>query len=542
MAQSGFGGSFANFTLFPEYSIPGIAGAAVIEERVASGGWPNGSVIIAGVDGLTKAEYEDLTTQLNINVSPTNAPNSVPEGQWVNCCLVWVKDQDGHVRRWAQPKIRPAWTEMNVSYHDMFHGSTVYVFECQYTPSGYPCRFVTFVCFDWVASVANTTVCDKLLEQLNARWNGSPSPLHWVFVIQRNEKPNHSSFLSYTQKFLTEVGRYPFVERREAVVLHVNTAATPYPSRNGPGGFSACVFSPIAQFNCTGCRPTVCMQPLTLRGSDILHRARCKDVVFREMGECIHLFKVRVPRFVTPDATDKTYPLTNAQVYSTSEVTDPRLCGGSVPAVVKWLNDSLDCVTSLATTALAGCPLQTQAEAVQPIIISEIRALDGRTAANRVNWATCGKEESRNADRQQNADLWDQLETDALEHVIHSLTSLGLASVLDVRNSSLHGTIESDTGFIQVVAIRGETHGDCRRHYDSAIPKLTNDPVLVISQDRKNFKPTTQEYSKFYEPDSTHGLRFLDYQTLVSCCRDAENKDALKRCLDGFLPRDRRII
>ncbi|MEW6173347.1 MAG: hypothetical protein AB1510_09835 [Bacillota bacterium] len=542
LAQSGFGGGFANFTLFPEYSIPGINGAAVIEEKVASGAWPNGSVIIAGIGGLTKAEYEYLCKQLDVKVSPADAPNSVPNSQWVNCCLVWVKERDGFIRRWAQPKIRPAWREMNVSCNDMFSGSTVYVFECQYAPIAYPCRFVTFVCFDWVASPAGTAVRDEVLARLNARF-GSPKPIHWVFVIQHNQEPNHPLFLNSTCEFLTDVRNYPFVDRREAIVLHVNTASTTQPSRNGRGAFSSCVFSPRVPFDCTGCRPTVCMKPRFLRGSDILDRARCKDVVFREMGECIHLFKVRVPCFVSPGPNDRTYPLIDAQVHPTNGVTDPRLCRGPVPADVKWLNDSLDCVTSLATTALAGCPLHEEATTVQPGIISGMRALDGGTAANRVNWAACsfsyGKE-SRNADRQQNVDLWNQLETDALEHVIHSLTSLGLASDLDVRDSSLHGTIESDTGFIQVVAIRGETYEDCRRHYDNAIPKVTTDPVLVIARDRQNFRPITEEYSKFNETDS--GLGFLDYQTLVSSCRDAGDKDALRRCLNGFLPRNRRII
>ena len=99
--------------------------------------------------------------------------------------------------------------------------------------------------------------------------------------------------------------------------MHVNTAVSKLPSRTGDGGFSACVFSPSAPLDCDGCRPTVCMQPKSLRGSQNL--GRCKDVVFREMGECIHVFRVRVPRFITPDATDRTYPLVNAQVHSVAD-------------------------------------------------------------------------------------------------------------------------------------------------------------------------------------------------------------------------------
>lgn len=543
LAQSDSGGGPAHFTLFPEYAIPGSAGAAIIDVRVNSENWPNESVIIAGIHGLTKAEYGQLCQQLAVTVAGTNTPDSVPNDQWVNCCLIWVKDKNGVIHRWAQPKIRPAWQEKNVTCNDMFCGTTVYVFECQYTSSGYPCRFVTLVCYDWVAAVDGTTVCDEVLEQLNTQWDGTPTPLHWVFVIQHNDGPNHPAFLNSTYRFLTDVNTFPFVERRDAVVLHANTAVSARPSRTGPGAFSACILSPSNQMDFKSCRPTVCMQPASLRGSDILKR--CKDVVFREMGECIHMFRVRVPRFVTPDATDRTYPLGDAQVYSTSDMADPRLCGGPVPAAVKWINDYLDCVGKLSATTLAGCSLQATAEAIESTVVADMRVHDGHNSADRVNWATCSAShgmESRNANRQQNADLWDQLEIDALEHIVHSLTSLGLTYDLDVRETSLHGALNSESGYIQVVAIRGETHEDCRQHYDNTVPKVLTDPVLVIARDRDNLTPTSKEYSKFYEVGSSDGLKFLDYQRLVTCCRNAADKAALKRCLDDFLPRSPAII
>ena len=195
IAQDVFAGRAANFTLFPEYAIPGTAGATVIDERISSATWPNGSIIIAGVHGIPKHEYKDLCEMLTAQVNQSNAPDSVPDDQWVNCCVIWVKDLDGVLQKWVQPKVRPAWAEMNVVCRDMFCGSNVYVFECKYEPSGYPCRFVTLVCFDWVASVAGTTVRHELLAKLNELWADVPTPLHWVFVVQHNPGPNHQSFL-----------------------------------------------------------------------------------------------------------------------------------------------------------------------------------------------------------------------------------------------------------------------------------------------------------------------------------------------------------
>ena len=543
IAQNGFGGRSANFTLFPEYAIPGIVGAVLINDRISAEEWPDESITIAGVHGIPKAEYRELCNVLTAHVSQSNAPNSVPANQWVNCCVIWVKDREGMVQKWVQPKVRPAWLEMNVPCSDMFCGSNVYVFECQYEPSGLPCRFVTLICFDWVASAAGATVCQELLAKLTELRTPELTPLDWVFVIQHNPNPNHPSFLNSTYRFLTDGNTYPFVERDKAIVVHANTAVSPRPARTGSGGFSACVFSPSAQLDCNSCRPTVCMQPRSLRASNILER--CKDVVFREMGECIHAFTVRVPRFVTPDATDRTYPLPLAHVHATCDSIDPRLSGGPVPAAVKWVSDSLDGVKRLSATALAGCALKAKAETIEPAFINAMRPSDGHVASNSVNWAACSfshKEVSRNENRRLNADLWGANEAAALEHVLHFLTSLGLAYSLEFKGAVLHGALQLDEGFVQVVAIRGYTYEDCRLHYDKHIPHQGADPVLVIALSRYHYVPMPEEFLRFDEPARERGLAFLDYTTLVTNCRKAADSNTLKGHLDDFLPRHRRII
>jgi len=543
VAESSFAGRVANFTLFPEYAIPGLAGVIVINDRISATDWPNESIIIAGVHGISKNEYRDLCSMLAAQVSLPNAPESVPDDQWVNCSVIWVKDRNGQIQKWVQPKIRPSGPEMDVVCNNMFRGSSIYVFEGQYKPSGYPFRFVTFVCFDWAASVAGTTVCDDFLIQLNEQWIKSPTPLHWIFVLQHNPKPNHPLFLNSTYRFLTDANAHPFVERDKAIVLHINTAVSKRPVRTGAGGFSACVFSPSTQVDCKGCRPTVCMQPCSLRKSTILER--CNDVVFREMGECIHAFTLRVPRFVTPDATDKSFPLPMAHVYAVQDSNDPRLCGRSVPAAVKWVNDSLDDLKPLSATALVSRPLKSKAEAIEPSIFEGIRTYDGHTARASVNWATCSfchGSESRDIGRRNNADIWGEYEINALEHVLYSLTSIGLAYNLDVVGASLHGSIQTDEGFVQVVAIRSDNYEDCRPHYDEFIPKQETDPVLVIVRDRYGYTPAKEEFLRFDEIGRESGLAFLDYHSLVDDCRNATDSDTLKEQLDGYLPKYRRII
>jgi len=146
------------------------------------------------------------------------------------------------------------------------------------------------------------------------------------------------------------------------------------------------------------------------------------------MGECIHAFTLRVPRFVTPTVTDRTIPLPLAYVYATCDSADPRLSGSQVPAAVKWVCDSLDGVERLSASSLAGCPLKVKAEVIEPTIITAMRAIDGHAASDSVNWATCAfsnRNESRNERHRLNADRWGREETDAIKHVLHSLTSLG---------------------------------------------------------------------------------------------------------------------
>ena len=540
ISQDSFGGRGANFTLFPEYAVPGVKGASIINERISETDWPNESIIVAGVHGISKSEYADLCNMLGAVVSQSNMPDSVPNDQWVNCAVIWVKAHDGAIGKWVQPKVRPAWPEMNVPSSDMFRGTTIYVFEGRYEPTEYPCRIATFICFDWVAAVAGTTVWREFLLRLNE--NKIQSDLDWVFVLQYNPGPNHPSFLNNTYQFLTETA-YAFIHRDKATIIHANTAVSRQPARSGQGGFSACVFSPSAQFECDCQRPTVCTKPSSLRGSDILER--CKDVVFREMGECIHVFSVRVPRFVGYDATDRTYPLPTAGVYAIRDTNDPRLCNGPVPAAVKWINDSIDIMHHLSATMLSGRPLKIAAEEIEPFIIARIRAIDGPMSMNKVNWATCSYSNgmvSRDMNRRSNADLWSEPETEALEHLLHSLTAIGLAYSLEISGKMLHCSIQTDNGYVEVVAIRGDTYEDCRLHFDNLVPQQGPDPVLIIARDRHNLTPAPEEFLRIDEIDGESGLAFLDFQTLINSCRTLSNAHNLKEKLDAIMPGYHRIV
>lgn len=69
------------FTIFPEYSIPGLEGVEKIQEVLKSSSWNSGTIIIGGVDGLTRDEYSLLCNEDNTEVFPQSRSENVLETQ-----------------------------------------------------------------------------------------------------------------------------------------------------------------------------------------------------------------------------------------------------------------------------------------------------------------------------------------------------------------------------------------------------------------------------------------------------------------------------
>src|SRR2546425_576570 len=100
------GAEKTHFTLIPEYCIPGLEGVARIETVLRDPSWPGGTIVIGGTDALLKADYAALCGTAGTSVDTMrNGPERVNDGEWINCCVVWVKAGNGQLRRWLQPKI-----------------------------------------------------------------------------------------------------------------------------------------------------------------------------------------------------------------------------------------------------------------------------------------------------------------------------------------------------------------------------------------------------------------------------------------------------
>lgn len=77
-----------------------MSGIQLIHAAATDVAFPNNTVLIAGIDGLSKSDYEAAIEVLGERaaVNADNHPDRIEEDKWVNCGIAWVKDQAGAVR------------------------------------------------------------------------------------------------------------------------------------------------------------------------------------------------------------------------------------------------------------------------------------------------------------------------------------------------------------------------------------------------------------------------------------------------------------
>ena len=335
------GAEKTHFTLLPEYSIPAAQGIPRIEDALRSNDWPNRTIVIGGVDGLTIPEYEALVATPHTTVDRKhNNPKTIPAGQWVNCAIVWTKGRDGSVKRWLQPKLYPAWPEEDATVLSMFRGSSVFVFRGRFS-NGAPYRFAVLVCYDWVATIDGHKPWETLLEELSrqASPHEAELSLSWLFVIQHNEKPSHPTFLTEIDSFFDQTTT-PTVRRDRTCIVFANSAGGPGPGRTEHHGHTSLVLAQETRFTPSTCPLTFCNGGQSYRERDLIRHH--KDILFRERGACIHSFAQVNPASLVPGAAGRAAPLRCPAVFPINEQPDPRALGAPVPASAKWLNDELD--------------------------------------------------------------------------------------------------------------------------------------------------------------------------------------------------------
>lgn len=532
-----------HFILFPEFAIPGVDGVRRVAAQLSKPEVASPTVAIGGVSGLSPTAFKELCELPEIKaIDEVNSPGRVQATEWVNTSVTFVKDDAGSVHLWLQPKLSPSWPETQSHHQTMFKGGLVRVFRGRFA-NQVPFRFLSLLCFDWVGREGGTPIPTSLLGELNALWRagGSPTDLQWVFVLQHNESPNHATFLTSTQQFLTHAADAPFVRRKDTGVVMASTASSALPTRGAGAGFgySSVIFGPQAPFDSHGCWPTVATRSSRLRRSDVL--GTCKDALFREMGECIHLANVRVPNFIAADAADRTPAIQTASAIPLVDATtDPRLPSAHVPAVVKWANDELDEVPDLCATYFVGNPLEPALRTAYLGIVEDYRRLEPQDLARRID-SSCAKRLLASAITDPAAGVdteWDIQERSGLRHIVQTLTLLGGVTHMDTAGARLHARTGAG---VEIAAIAGPTHGDCH----AGVKKLaahTHSPIVLISRDAENAHCSLREVESFSDPRGNDGIRLTDAQSLLTAARTRAQQEYEQYVVELTNVGDRRII
>lgn len=525
------GASKTHFTIFPEYSIPGLEGIALIETALSATNWPNGTVVIGGTDALTQAQYVQLLQGQTTHVDlARNGENLVQPSQWVNCSITWVKGGDGHLERWIQPKLHPAWGEMNISHQHMFRGSSVFIFK-GILENGVPYRFGTLICFDWIANVGTKTPSQWILDNLHQQANGAQLPISWLFIIQRNPKPSHDTFLKRVEDFFNQT-EFPNALRHSACLVFANTAGKATPGRTDEFGGCSVVASPQSLFQKEFFVPTYSKGGRRFRDNSNL-LADYKDAFFRERGACIHSFCLVNPSSLIAGAAGRKLIIEEAAIFPLLGETDPRTPEAAVPACIKWLNDELDLLPRLAES-YPGVPLAAQSNNLHNQIVTALREVSSQSVEYSVQMATATNPDK---EKKRTADDWDSRETEALEHLVNTLNIIGLGFSVPTIDAnpdpkSAHAMVVINNQVVDILAIRCVTHEMCRKHIQNFYEVLPRRNAIIISRDKDN-TDWQKKFGSFLEPttpqigqgrditDPEAGLFHLGYWKLLDIFRNS---------------------
>jgi hypothetical protein len=337
-----------------------------------------------------------------------------------------------------------------------------------------------------------------------------------LFVIQRNKKPSHDTFLNGVSSFFNQT-EFPNALRERACLVFANTAGCAVPGRASQFGACSVVASPQSLFQRATCAPTFASGGARFRdGSTLL--ANYKDVVFRERGACIHSFAQINPGSLQAGAAGRSFPVDNAHVFSISGTPEPRAPNAAVSAAVKWLNDELDAVPSLSTLH-PGVPLAPTADTVHQTNVSALRAISSQCATGAVKLAAQGS-------AVEHADEWNTVESEALLHLVHALDILGISlPQATVGVDPAHAVITIQNQPVDLIAIRGLTHEACIDHSKTFVGSPQRQ-TLLVSRDYNNVK-WHHKFGSFLEPviaqpgqerkitDPASGTLHLGYQNLL---------------------------
>lgn len=531
------GADRTHFTIFPECTLPTVEGVGRITEALKKENWPTETIVIGGVDGLTRQQFADLLKRPNIIYdSVDNALDRIRADQWVNCCVTWVKLPTGEVQCYVQPKLAPAWAELNLSHDSMYQGKSIFLFKGTHSDSTAPYRFATLLCFDWIGAANNRRMWQWLLQGINdaAAKMEAVLPLTWLFVAQCNPEPSHASFMGQVAQFFDST-QYPNVNRANTCLIMANVAGRATPGKADQFGRSAVIFTPD-RFVKPGCMPTYCNGGSPHRLGNPLENFL--DAVFRERGACIHSFIVLNPDALARGSAGKRLALADATVHPFAGTHDPRAPSGSVSAVVKWINDDLDdCAKSLAKKHHTA-PLAGAAGIAHQNSVIALRKLPASALSRAVGTASPGTGEA-------NPDSWKERESQAMCHLLHTFSILEVGLYRPTFHGlGAHATIQKEDVSLEVVAVIGKSHEECDTHVMGKVLPHRGQ-LLMVSRDEDNtrwnprlgtiFDQASDVSAEFVFTDPRSAVIRIGYQEFLQAFLDAMNDSDLKGAIDAAI-------
>lgn len=544
------GNGKTHFTVLPEYSIPGLVGVERINQFLLDPSWDSETVVIGGVDGLNKDEYRTLCSNEISRVFIDNLPDNIPNGNWINCCITWVKDRDGRLKRWIQPKLSPSWAERNIMHSRMFCGRSVSLFTIKYA-NDTPCKFMSLICFDWIGAINSAgNGINGILNQINQLWQntGSRKDINMVFMLQHNEEPNHRNFLENARNFFEDRVSNQFVVRDQSILFFVNTAGIDRPGKSVKYGYSSLIASPSSPYDCDECCPlSFSSDASKLRNSNNL--GRCKEALFRENGACCHLFKFRSPSFISSDPGNRCQFLDEAKVYPIDDgVNDSRVPRGSVAASVKWINDGIDSIEPILAHENSSHIKEDVARSHENLS-RDIRRASGDFLCEYIR---CSFSKYENFCQDSIpiihfVDKWNGEEKEGLHTVVYVLSILGTCKSINVSGAGAHAVMTIGSNIIDIIVVHGgNTHEECfeyakgflnsQSRYGIVITKDVHDTLTDTKINRSILntqEPISERGPSITNPDD----RFIHhgYQNIRNCCFSATSVDNLRAQIDGLL-------
>jgi hypothetical protein len=529
-----------HFTVLPECSLPGLHGVAVVEDALAQPDWPTGTIVIGCVDGLGPCEYTQLLAGTHTtHDAETSASGLVGPGQWVNCSVTWAKLPNGEVHRWVQPKIEPAWVELNRAHQSMFTGQSIFLFKARCQETGTSFRFATLLCFDWIGERDGRPIWEWLLHAMQtwAAERDGALRLNWLFVAQCNPAPSHPSFMQHVVRFF-DATRFPDALRDDTCLVMANVAGRDDPGKCEEYGSSAVIFSSSKVSKPVTCMPTYCNGGPPLRAGNLL--GNFKDALFRERGACVHSFQVKNPRALPGDAGGRRHALEHATVHPLHGKADARTPDAEVHAVVKWVNDYLDDSSQALCHRHPGVPLANTAQAAHGAIELSLRGLKA-TELNRA--VLVGNAPTPPAGENVHVDTWGAKEEAAVNHMVHALSILDVGGFQPaVHSASALATIKRNGSEAEVVAVVAATHEAADKHVRAKLPAHRGQ-LLVITRDTDN-TPWHKAMGSFLDrreqPDQEYRITeplsavfHLGYQNLLEAYRHAQAPNDIRGVVDG---------